>query len=366
MWFCVLFLLTTTVFLIPLIPALHEWYTKTDIDPLKIIQSHEGDIRYFARTFRTFIESEIEALIAKRGTVRSPDSYRMIAADAVFTPSKKEYQRRITQQTLIVFGKLELPNGFVFMREIYGQQAVVGGSSNRFHCVLAEDNLFIGANSFVSRWAHARTIEVAPGCRILGQLSADEDIILQPGCFFTRVHAPCVKFGYAEFPFPADEVNVSRSFAQQQAIFRLLEYNTDAAGRCVIDGDLEFSDKCIWHGDLVVRGNLLIHPEVKIVGNIKAYGTLRVRNNVTINGSLVTDGSLVIARGCAIGGPVVAERQVDIDAGTTIGTAEKPTTVTASIIRVASGAAVHGTLWAREQGTSLPALQFELNFDKPH
>ena len=53
---------------------------------------------------------------------------------------------------------------------------------------------------------------------------------------------------------------------------------------------------------------------------------------------------------CAIHGPVIAERELAIAAGTRCGTLKHPTTVSAPHIEVEEGVVVFGTLWARERG----------------
>jgi hypothetical protein len=65
---------------------------------------------------------------------------------------------------------------------------------------------------------------------------------------------------------------------------------------------------------------------------------------------LISAGKMRIGPHCAIHGPVVAERQLEIATGVRCGTLEQPTTVSAPHIEIEEGVVVFGTLWAREHG----------------
>ena len=69
-----------------------------------------------------------------------------------------------------------------------------------------------------------------------------------------------------------------------------------------------------------------------------------------MRGALVAEQNLYVARECTVKGPVVVERDIFINTGATIGTADAPTTVTGSSIYVAHGVISHGTVWARRLG----------------
>ena len=59
---------------------------------------------------------------------------------------------------------------------------------------------------------------------------------------------------------------------------------------------------------------------------------------------------MVIGNNCLIHGPVIAERQMKIAAGTRCGSLTQPTTISSPRIDVEEGVVVFGTLWAREYG----------------
>ena len=40
---------------LPLAPAVREWRRKTDSQPLRVVREYDGDIMYFANSFRRFL-----------------------------------------------------------------------------------------------------------------------------------------------------------------------------------------------------------------------------------------------------------------------------------------------------------------------
>lgn len=355
MWELSLLCLTVVILLLPLLPALWEWWAKRDVEPLHIIQTHEGNIRYFAEQFRAFITNELRALTSHGVTAEPRAQYCVIAATSAFRPSQEEYSQRITQRRLLAIGRLALPDNFTFARELYGRDTIVSGKHNRFRAVLAERDLVLGAKSVVGNWIHARRVYGAPDCLIFGRLSAEKEIVLEPGCRFTRVHAPWVQFGADASP--RREAQGHTLDNQPQAMVQVPGAELDSTGRWIVDGHLDFPAYGVFSGDIVVYGNLTIRRGAAIHGSVKARGTLRLESAVTVRGALISGTDLIIGTACAVCGPLMAEQQVDIDAGVVVGTLEKLTTVTAPHIHITSGVIVHGTVWAREQGMTRKALQ---------
>jgi cytoskeletal protein CcmA (bactofilin family) len=356
MWGLLLLCLTLTLYLLPLLPALHEWRAKRDAGPLGILQSHEGDVSHFAQSFRAFVKHEMKALSSHGETIEPAESYCIIAEADIFRPTAQESLSHTTRRIVITDNPLKVPAHFTFAREIYSRQTIWGRESNLFRAVLAEGDLFIGSNSVLLRWAHARKVHVAPGCRILGRLSAKEQILLSLGCTFTRLHAPRVEFIPEGCLLPDEEVTAPEPVTEPGSTFKPPNSSADDTGRWVVHGNLEFPHGILWLGDLVVHGNVIIHQGAEIRGNVKSHGNLQVKPQVSITGSLISNKGIVIDRGCSVGGPVVADLQVDINADTVIGSVKQPTTVTAPVIRVASKVLVHGTVSAREQGVVLGSL----------
>lgn len=355
MWDLLLIGLTVLLFLLPLTPALREWWLRHDITPLEIIQGHEGHTRHFSDTFRIFIQAEISALNGHAHPTEPAENYCLIKEGNLFTPTEEERQNQSTQRVVLAYGTLSLPEDFTFPREVYGKQTVIGLGRNHFKAVLAEDMLLFGKHSTVLRWAHGRMIQADPDCNFMGRISATEEITLATGCAFTRLHAPCVKFGMGVFLPPDARVKENAPVGIHKPILNLLEPDIDTDNRLISQEDFEFPENGIFCGNIVVRRNVLIRRGAEIIGSVKANGTLRIETGVSITGSLISSKQLVIAQACIVGGPVVSEQSISVDTGVVIGMTTKPTTLTAPAIHITCGSVIYGTVWARHQGLVLSA-----------
>ena len=89
---------------------------------------------------------------------------------------------------------------------------------------------------------------------------------------------------------------------------------------------------------------------------MKSAKDLVLEDGVAVEGSLISARKMRIGPNCAIHGPVVAERELAVAAGTRCGSQEHPTTVSAPRIEVEEGVLVFGTLWAREYGRVVASL----------
>ena len=352
MWPSLLILGAMMVFVVPLVPALCEWRRKTDVAPLGIVPTHDGNVRHFAQSFRRFIEKKGAALRTGAIGDEAPQ-YAFVSECArrsgagVFRPVFSELLARSTSRTILSDVSLSLPDDFVFLGEIYGRRDVQGGVGDRFRSVLALGDLAIERGSRVTRWAHAATVHVAPDCEILGRLSAVRRIMLSPHCSFRRINAPRIEFGLASGPRPP--AYTARPVPGREGT----SLDPRSQRRRVVEGDVDFGRRARFNGDLVVRGNAVIRPDAEIAGSIKAHGAVALEPGARVRRSVVARESVIVGHRCAVGGPIVSERSVVIGAESIVGSEEAPTTITAPVIRICAGVVVHGTVWARERGETV-------------
>jgi cytoskeletal protein CcmA (bactofilin family) len=348
MWATLLLCSTALIFALPLAPALQELRRKTDANPLHIDQEHAGDVRHFARRFVFLLERELPTLRPRTGR-QDPEDYAVTGAGA-FQALEEEQRTRVSARVLVAEGPLELPSGFSWTREVYGRGDVRGGSDARFRAVIAGGRLVLGPRADVLRWAHARSVHALADCVLLGRLSADEEVVLEPGCQFARVNAPRIVFGSVAVPGAIDR--------DDQRLCRLARAPSTtgprasalAAGRWLSKGDLEIPAGEVFRGDLVVQGHLVIHRGAGIDGSIKAHGDVRLDPGVSVTGAVVSTRSISAVGRCTLGGPVLSEREVRLGAGSVVGALGAPATVAAPVIRIEPGVVVHGTVWARDDG----------------
>ena len=338
-----LFLLLLAV---PLIPAFRELIKKTDGAPLKVVQQHAGDIRFFAESFRNYIAriqktvDECE-LHCSDSLIVMPDGIAcLVVAQRNPAHDFGIDSRGICSKVIAAVETLELPADTTFEQDIYARRRVEGGVKSRYRAILGERDVHLGESSTVMRWVHAvEEIECAPGCHLHGRISSEKSIQLQSRCQFTRLNAPRIEIGSG-----------SSSEIPPFSLGSFRAEGIEGRPRLLCDGDFEIAPGSVFEKNLVVRGALRVGAGARILGDVKAQELAVLEDGVVAHGSLISSGEMRIGRGCRIQGPVIAEQRVVIEARACVGTPERPATVSAPRIEIAEGALVFGTLWAREQG----------------
>jgi len=334
-----------TMTLLPLIPALIELRRKSDAAPLNVIQQHAGEIRYFAQSFRSYMQ-ELEPVLRQcaasgtnaSGVLPHGDEYVALGrGDGELLQALAE--RDATHPVVIVAGvDLLAPAATTFSREVFSSGRFLGGEKSNYRAILAEREVHLGASSCVMRWVHAvGPLTAERGCKLYGRASSDAAIRLHADCSFLRLNAPRIEIGEAANPsvLPA----TSPADLSPQTTHRFFH-----------DGDFEIQPDEVIRGNLVVRGRLRIGSGARVSGSVKSTKDMTLENGVAIAGSLISAQGMRIGRDCAVHGPVIAEHAIFIAAETCCGNAQNPTTVSAPEIEIEEGAQVFGTLWARESG----------------
>lgn len=350
-------LLCVLLFVLPLVPALLEWRLKRDAEPLKVVREYDGNIKHFAIGFRLFLAQRFPALIADSNAPAGasahmdPASYQMIAADAEPSFAADELAARACARLLLGAGRVVLGDGMFYEKELYAGAGLRGGARNSFRAILARGDILLGDDSAILRWAHTdASLALGQRARLYGRVSAEGEISLGRGSRFGRMWAPLIRFGPA---MPASGTDLVPRL--RIALAKPDDLLDQAESRWLIAGSFAVPADAMHRGDLVSRKRVTVGDRAFLEGNLKSNGDMTIGNNVQIDGAIVAAGKLQIGTDCQIKGPIVCDGQVIIGAGTVIGKAGLPTTVTANEIRVEEGVLAHGTVWAREVGVVTPA-----------
>jgi len=346
-----LFALAGALFLLSLMPAIVELRLKRDAQALNVIQQYAGDIRHFSFGFRSYASdllASLERCVASgetaTGTLAHGDQYLLLGrADTaqLLPPSASEK----TCDFVVVAGtELTVPHGITFVKELYASRQLTGGKNCTYRAILSDDAVRLGRASKVIRWAHAaKSIHAEQDCDLYGRISSEIEIDLQVGCLFQRLHAPRIAFG-----LPAAQKDSAGALPLVQPTEPISSFI--AAGRRLVDGDLEIPAREIVEGSIVTRGGLHIGAGAQILGSVKSNHHLTVDSGAFVAGSLISATTMHIGADCQIGGPVIAEHEIVIESGSRCGTFDRPTTVSAPVIAVEEGVVAFGTIWARHEG----------------
>jgi len=344
-----LFVFTAALFALPLLPAVRELRRKSDASPLTVIQKHAGEIRYFADSFRTYLQP-LEPILREcassgqkaSGVMPDGTEYLVLGSgnEALALPFGEK--DRLCPVLLAAASDLTVSPGSIFLRDIYAQGRFVGGPNNQYRAVLADYEVHLGKGSRVMRWVHAGgELNAESDCKLHGRASSDSRIRLRPGCSFLRLNAPRIEFGASPTEAPTPNFNAS-PISSLPTFTRLLH-----------EGDFEIPSGETFQGDLVVRGRLRIGSGAQVRGSVKSGKAMILDSGVRIEGSLISAAKLLVGPDCIIQGPVISEHDLLIQTGTQCGVAHAPTTVSAPRIKIAGGVVVLGSVWARDHGEVL-------------
>jgi hypothetical protein len=101
---------------------------------------------------------------------------------------------------------------------------------------------------------------------------------------------------------------------------------------------------------VIATGELRFGPGARFFGSAKSYKDTVVEQDACVHGSIVCGGTLHLRPGSFVAGPVMAEGDILMDRGSSVGRPDALTTVSSSGAKIVAGCQLHGTVWARTQG----------------
>ena len=332
-------------FLLPLLPALRELRAPSDLAPLKVVDRSSGQVAYFARNFRQYLEKNLPAEAGVGdyagklldGTAFIRVNHRVDAlAPAPATGGESRVVILDTPQTL--------PEAGLFRMELYARAALAGAPGSVFRAVFAEQELSLGERSQVLRWTHSSgPVSIGAHSVLRGRLSSDVAVALGGDVTFERVGAPVISAGAPRDPPPSPPAD--------PPLYRLPEARARPLGDGVrVEGDLEIPEGVLLTQTLVVAGRVRIGLGTIVRGSIKAHGDLEVGDEAQVLGSVVSRGRVWLGQAAWVGGPAIAETAIRLGKGAVVGSPEQEATVAAPEVELSGGATVYGQISAMRSG----------------
>jgi cytoskeletal protein CcmA (bactofilin family) len=349
------FILLLTLLMLPFIPGIMEIRRKQDAEPLRVARHYDVDIHYFANRFHTYIKTHFAQSLAAlhsqaqtlQGELEDGSRYCLVAREAALAFERPERHAQVTTRMFIANADLELPGAMSYLNELYANGSIAGADENIYRAMFAGTDIALGQHSMLLRWMHAQgAIRLANGCIMYGRVSADKRIVFAGQAQFRRLNAPQIQFG-KPLPAPAPTTQARKEIQPEELPVEV----EVAAGRWLIEDDLELPDNSCIHANLVVTGSLRLGDNCEIHGSIKSHKTLRIQAGCAIHGSVVSMQDIHLGTATSLKGPLISEAQIHVVANCRIGTETLPTTVSAEEIHIQGDCVAHGTVWARSAGT---------------
>ena len=348
------FVLLLVLLILPFVPGILEIRRKQDAQPLRVNRDYEVNIHYFANRFRDYIKTHFSRELAdvhgqaqtSQGELEDGSRYCLQGRKAAIAFDQAERHAQVSNRLFIASADLALPGAMTYLNELYAGGSITGADEDIYRAMLAGTDIALGRDSMLLRWMHAGgDIRVANGCILYGRVSADKRIVLARQSRFRRLNAPQILFGDKDPPIAT--VPECREIKPED-----LSVEVDvAAGRWLIEGDLELADNSCIRANLVVTGTLRLGNNCVIHGSIKSHKPLHINPGCAIHGSVVSMQDIHIESGSSLKGPLISEAQIHIAANCRIGSNPLPTTITAEEIHIQADCLAHGSVWARSAGT---------------
>ncbi|HEX9893674.1 MAG TPA: hypothetical protein VGA78_07100 [Gemmatimonadales bacterium] len=348
--FILLLLITLAWALLPLLPALWEFFRPTDVEPLTMVGRDNADISRFARHFREYLQGQLEQYPPRNGvedhqTGTLPDGTPFIRTARLSNELSRSGLPEESATRLVVLDQTTvLDNGDQFKYEVWAREDVFGSPRATYRAILGEKNVELGERSVILRWLHSvGTLVVGPASHLYGRASAEESIQFGREVHFERVGAPVITVGIATpRPMPPRHTEPA-SFLPPPNSRRLGDHLR-------VDADLTVPAGTLIDDNLVVAGQLTLGPGARVTGSVKSHRTLTLESGTVVEGSLVSRGEITIGQDCWIRGPVISEERLEIGRGTSIGSPNAPSTVSGRQVFLADGVTVSGQIVTSEGG----------------
>lgn len=347
------FVLLLAWLILPFLPGLIEIRKKSDASPLNVVQEYDVDIHYFANVFRGYVNDHFSDLLnnasdvtkAVHGQLDDDTEYFVLNHTDEIPLQESEKQSQVTDSMLVSSDSLTLPGAMSYLTELYARDSIHGGEEDIYRALLAENNIFVAENSLLLRWMHAgNSINIKPRSTLHGRVSADNKVQLSKDCHFERLYAPVLLFG-ENIPLQSEPTSLKELSPESLGLD--IE---NKGGRWLVEHDLEIPDNSLINSSLVVVGRLNIGKNCLINGSVKSREVLFVGQGTHITGSLVSNMNIHCDENASIAGPVISEEKICLGNHTTIGSQEKPTTISAEEIEIKLDSVAYGTVWARQKG----------------
>ena len=250
-----LFGAASALLLLPMLPALVEWRRPSDVVPLAIDPADALDPPGFARNFAERLQGALDAGETRLG--QSTIVSVAASVDGAWPLEPREAAATYNRRLWHVAGNAKLPPGQAFLAEVAAWGELRSAPGGLYRALLAGRGLYLAGAGTVLRWAHAREVEVASGCRLAGRVSAEQRVVVHEQVRFTLLHAPEICFTGSRPSTDADAAVAARGDLPAPAFDATQPVEWDAiAERGVASTSLDIPSGRVWQGDLVCRGRL--------------------------------------------------------------------------------------------------------------
>lgn len=334
---------------LPLLPALRELLSPSDVDPLRMVGRDNADISRFARHFREYMQGNLDRLPPDTGVGdyfgRLPDGTHFVRVSRLPNVLDRGAVPDGSHDRVVILEQpVDLAGHERFRLEVWARSVLNGGPGAEYRAILGEGPVRLGTESVVWRWVHTTgLLRAGDGCALFGRTSSETGIRLGRDVGFERIGAPWIVAGEREAPSPP-------IIPSDLVPFEPPPEASVRGDHLRVEGNLIMPPGCIWDGNLVVTGTLRIGKGSVVRGSVKAHEGIEVGAGGAVAGSVVGRLGVLVGDGAWVHGPLIAETEIVLGPDAWVGSAAHPTTVSGQSVVLHSGAAAFGHVLAAHGG----------------
>jgi cytoskeletal protein CcmA (bactofilin family) len=345
--FLALLAVTLGWLLLPMIPALRELFRPTDVAPLTVVDRSSGDVAYFAKNFRRYLDRQMADYAAPPETSEQqktlPDGTAFVRVEHPAQAVEPESEERVQRSLVVAERPITLSGGETFLMEVFARDAFNGGPNGVYRALYGSRKIWLGEGTRVLRWVHAADRLVVGAHSVLrGRVSSDLGVSLGGGVVFERIGAPVIAVGLEHEP-PPDPPALPKEFKLPAGTRRI-------GNHLRVLGNLDIPEGVRVASSLVVNGTLRIGMGTIVEGSVKAHRDVELADEAQVRGAVVARRRVMTGAAAWIEGPVIAEERIRLGRGAVVGAPYRPATVSAPEVEMAGGSTVYGQISAPRGG----------------
>ncbi|MFH1879868.1 MAG: polymer-forming cytoskeletal protein, partial [Bacillota bacterium] len=248
------------------------------------------DPRYFSNSFRALVEKGLDR---QNRTVKmsklEPFQYAEELAGNVCN-------------TLVIAEHRFRPVGVSsFLKEIYAASSAVIAPNTSLRAIACLDELELGENCEVIRWADSdKQMIVMNGCKLGMSATSATRLRIGPDCTFRRLYAPEIVIGLHTADtarFPVDTAVFEERWTNPEGV----RANETVNQTIVTEYSLEIGEGAVIMGSIKSNHHIYIHQNARVNGNVVADGAIILDSGARVLGTVFSQDSILVGPGVEIG-----------------------------------------------------------------
>jgi predicted acyltransferase (DUF342 family) len=349
---------TAALVVLPVTPALYELRKRQDAGPLPASRD-DGKITNFAKAFQSRLEpfrKELEACRAKGEVARvRADGMELLLVGRDGFDFDTDQMQHI--DTVMCSTATFVASRRVIDADVWSLGTLQIGQDTVLRAGLASDDIVLQPHSGVLRWLHGGgSVYLRSGSNSYHRLSADGSIFLEPSCGFQHMHASGIYAVENAVSFRGHGTPNSVAALQQQlsakGTVQIPEEKQLLAARprMRVQGDFVLREGESLCANVITTSEFRVEREASFFGSVKSYKNAVIEEGASVHGSIACGATADLGRDSFLAGPLMAEGDVFLASGSSIGKPDAPTTIAACGARLTVGCRIYGAIWARKQG----------------